>query len=339
MAKNIFIHPLKQCIYCLVTKPSKLFNKEHVIPQLMGRFEQGQTIKSVCQDCNSYFGRYVDPVFAEDAYEAILRTKQGLKTASALDHLWYERIAITVPGTGWWAGARIKLKEQSGDSVLSLPTQLGLYRKSSQRYEYFLLSELYRVDDWSDFETKKYKIMSQNREEENSLKEFCLEKFGSSITFEVQSEALPIENGELEVELTSRIDDLVKRAVCKIAFNYLARHIAKDKAKLLVSSIFDGIRNFARHGTQIRPEPIKISIGNENSILKLPENQGIYAHLIALDYSPSGSLHCRFSPYDHFHYEVILASNVERIVERTAHAFFYKTEPKVCEPLLTAPPS
>ena len=302
----------------------------------MGLFEQGQTIKAVCTDCNTYFGKYVDPVFAEDTYEAILRTKQGLKTPAALQVLRYERINITIPGDGWWAGARLKFKEQNDETILDLPAQMGFLRKSTQKYEYFLLGELDDVPDWTDFETKNWKVMSVNEEDENKLKEFCTKKFGASTTFAVQDEKIPAKNGELEVELTSRIDELVKRAVCKIAFNYLAKQIPREKSNILLDASFNDIRDFVRKGTPLAPERIKISVGNENSILKLPENQGVYAHLIVLDYSSDGALHCRFSPYDHLHYDVLL-NVIGPIVEPVGHAFLYKTEPKVCKPLFTSP--
>jgi hypothetical protein len=48
-------------MYCLVEKKSNQFNKEHVIPQLMGRYENGLTIKSVCEECNEYFGNTYTP--------------------------------------------------------------------------------------------------------------------------------------------------------------------------------------------------------------------------------------------------------------------------------------
>lgn len=331
--KQPLVLPTRKCMYCLVEKKSNEFNKEHVLPQLMGMYENGLTIKSVCNDCNSYFGRYVDPVFAEDTYEAILRTSSGIKHPDAIDALRWERVNIAIPPGGWWAGARLKLS-YDGKAMQAQPLpQIGFLRKSTGAYEYFTRKELDEIDDWADLGNKDFKIISSTETQESDLKAFCESKFGAETTYMAHFEPPPAVNGEIEVEIESRIDDLVKRAVCKIAFNYLAKVIAADRREMLLGKVFDDIRFYARAERALSPDRLTVQVGNEHSVLKLPANVGIHAHVIVLEYDSDGALHCRFSPYDHFHYEVLLAKSVQRIVDPTGHIFYYRETPKRCEAL------
>lgn len=337
MAKQLIVLPSRKCIYCLVEKTSDAFNKEHVIPQLMGHFEKGMTIKAVCRDCNSYFGDHVDPVLAEDSYEAILRVSSGIKSPTAVDVLRWERINITVPIGGWWGGARLKLAWRDDKMIVEVLPQIGLFRKSTGVYDFYTYSELVQIQNWSDLSEQNFKIMAATEEQENQLKTFCVEKFGADVSFKLQSEPIPSDNGEIEVEILSRIDDLVKRAVCKIAFNYLAKMVGPKNHELLLDSRFDDIRAFARSDQKLDRDRIDVKIGNEHSILRLPPNQGVSGHLIVLEHAADGSLHCRFSPYDHFHYDITLTQCDQLILESVGHGFFYGGTRRVCEQLGARP--
>src|SRR5690349_17003409 len=72
----------RTCIYCLEDKTDERFDREHVIPQAFGVFQNNLVLESVCIECNTYFGRELDLKLARDAPEAHLRVKHGLKRAS-----------------------------------------------------------------------------------------------------------------------------------------------------------------------------------------------------------------------------------------------------------------
>ncbi len=333
MAKQQIVLPTRKCIYCLLEKKSNAFNREHVIPQLMGHFENGMTIGSVCSECNSYFGNHVDPVLAEDSYEAILRASSGIKPPTVVDVLRWERINLTIPGDGWWGGARLKLAWRDEKMMVDLLPQIGFRRKSTNKYDFYTYSELGQIEDWHDLSEKNFKIMSMTEEHEIQLKNFCKEKFGSDIPFKSQSEPIPAENAEIEVEMMSRIDDLIRRAICKIAFNYLAKILGPSNHEILLHSRFDALRSFVRSNKQFDRNLISVKIGNQYSILKMAPKIGVRAHLIVLEHSEDNALHCRFSPYDHFHYDITLAQCDEKILEPAGHVFFYGASGNVCQPL------
>src|SRR5215208_2756526 len=72
-----------RCIYCKVEKHAQEFNIEHVIPRAFGMFEQNFTLKNtVCEACNTYFSRELEPHLARDGVEGIERFEYGLKPAS-----------------------------------------------------------------------------------------------------------------------------------------------------------------------------------------------------------------------------------------------------------------
>ena len=69
------------CIYCKKEKEESEFNREHVVPQMMGRYVNAPVLSNheVCQECNSYFSEEVEGKIALDSYEALLRMKSGIK--------------------------------------------------------------------------------------------------------------------------------------------------------------------------------------------------------------------------------------------------------------------
>jgi hypothetical protein len=58
---------MKRCIYCLAEKPANSFSEEHIVPQFLGGSSDchAAITRSVCQRCNSLFGRFVDAAVAK----------------------------------------------------------------------------------------------------------------------------------------------------------------------------------------------------------------------------------------------------------------------------------
>lgn len=66
------------CIYC---KDEKEFNREHVVPRMMGRYTDGLVLSEhqVCQEHNSYFSKNTEDKIGLDLYEVLLRMCSGIK--------------------------------------------------------------------------------------------------------------------------------------------------------------------------------------------------------------------------------------------------------------------
>jgi hypothetical protein len=75
-----------KCIYCLENKPEDSFTKaEHVIPQSFGLFQDNFTLnqqhnKTVCNDCNQYFGDNLEIALARDTVEGLSRYEHGIRS-------------------------------------------------------------------------------------------------------------------------------------------------------------------------------------------------------------------------------------------------------------------
>lgn len=70
---------VKRCIYCPETKADGDFNREHLIPQSFGLFEESNLVlRCVCKACNTYFGSALDEKLACDSAEAMDRVAVGL---------------------------------------------------------------------------------------------------------------------------------------------------------------------------------------------------------------------------------------------------------------------
>jgi len=84
------------CIYCKKEKEDGEFNREHVIPQMMGRYVNAPVLSNhqVCQECNTFFSREIENKISLDSFEAFLRMKSGIKKMSDGHSLSNSRISL-----------------------------------------------------------------------------------------------------------------------------------------------------------------------------------------------------------------------------------------------------
>lgn len=66
------------CIYCKEEKDEKEFNREHVVPRMMGRYTDGLVLSGhqVCQSCNVYFSENIEDKIGLDSYEALVSVRE-----------------------------------------------------------------------------------------------------------------------------------------------------------------------------------------------------------------------------------------------------------------------
>lgn len=95
------------CIYCKKEKSEEEFNREHVVPQMMGRYTDGLVLSEfqVCQECNSFFSKQIEDKISLDSYEALLRMKSGTKKMSDGRRLRNSRLTL-IGAEGLFKGLR-----------------------------------------------------------------------------------------------------------------------------------------------------------------------------------------------------------------------------------------
>lgn len=250
----------RECIYCRVTKPTALFNVEHVIPKAFGTFGPDTfTLDCVCKECNDYFGKNLEGFFNRGSFEGYERYRKGLKSFTKAHEL-NNRILFRID-YGKYRQIAVKLRS-SNDSEphYDLVEQVGLFSKTLQAFEFFPVSELE-----SDLKLDKDKyilgdgggiIYVPKGKDAMQRMTAVLSKYGIPFTNKTDiPNHLP--NGtEVMVDILGKIDRISDRTIAKIAFNYLTKIHGPAFA---MNANFNGIRNFIRYDVNPNHKVISVS--------------------------------------------------------------------------------
>ena len=239
------IMPPATCIYCRTTKKAR-FPREHVIPEAFGKFKNNFTLRSVCGECNTYFGKELELFLGRDSGEALLRLRYGLKPMAEARELRNTRTELTVNVPGPWLGARILLRPNDACTKLNsefLP-QVAFRKKPDGGWVWFSeeqLSDPALVDPYR--KNVEIKIIGPS---DDALQRLRHKLADLGIDFKQQGVLdQPVTNtGTIEVELLYRIDQAIFRGIAKIAFNYVA-YIRGEE--FVLRADFDAIRNYIRY--------------------------------------------------------------------------------------------
>src|SRR3989304_6854443 len=239
---------LMKCIYCLEDKPDSCFEKtEHVLPQSFGRFKNNLTLnKIVCDTCNKYFGDNLERYLGRDTIEGMARFGHNKKTPEEFKSPGKEnRLNISV-NEGPFKGAFVyrEYSEQEGRIIIKPIPQVGFKKPGVQDYDYFLLDKIpdkeYLENNFDLKAQKSIVVLGCNAV---AAQEKLAQK---GISFNPEGEFYPSEsNMDLECEVTAQIDQIIFRAIAKIAFNYFAYWADTE---LIIDSPFHPIRRYIRYG-------------------------------------------------------------------------------------------
>jgi len=222
---------------------------EHVMPQAFGKFEQNFTLRGiVCDDCNHYFGNVLERILGRDTFEGHARFRHGVKNQEAFNPLRSKRVTFKITeGQFTGAHAYTAFVEKVGHIQVFLMPQVGFFLDSDDRYEYFLVTDIPTPDVLRErgFNGTDPRSIVSVGIDSQVVRRVLAEK---GITFNIRGEIPPdTSRKDLGVEMTLTIDDIVCRAVAKIAFNYMAYW---QHAAFALHPAFDVIRTFIRYGDQ-----------------------------------------------------------------------------------------
>ena len=279
------------CIYC--RRENVEFDREHVMPEAFGTFEPISFIlyDTVCKDCNGHFGRTIDQALSRDSMEALLRFKYGTKPASQTGDLPYRKIRLKIGQPGSWYGATVELQpDGTGKAVEPVPVPQAAFRWRGSSDWAFLLEE--QLDDaalaayaYTLPGTLEIRVMGPTPEAHGRVVQ-TLKQFG--IDFRQQGSLMePVTvDGTVLIEIRAAVDQIIFRAIAKIAFNYVAHEHRPD---FVLRSDFDEVRDYIRLGTAPRWAarlPVVTPIPNPilfDDTRRLRETNG---HLITFDWAP-----------------------------------------------------
>jgi HNH endonuclease len=297
-----------RCIYCLEDKSEEHYRKaEHVVPQSFGRFQNNFTLhRTVCDSCNQFFGDTLELSLARDTMEGHARVDHGLQKPTAFKTIRRDsRLSFRI-AEGAYAGChayRVYSSEEGKVILLPYP-QIGFWLSSKNAYEFYRIDDIPpRAElDRMGFDSRHPKAIFGVEIDPDTMTAKLAER---AISFHVKGEIPRGENArDILVTVDGTIDNIIWRAVAKIAFNYLAH---RQGATFALHPAFDTVRRYVRLGQ----EPTDaITDAIETAILADEPIEGLrrLGHLITTNIAQDGkSIVAQVSLFNHLTYRVCLA--------------------------------
>jgi hypothetical protein len=256
---------------------------EHVLPQMFGSYEPDNLVlNDVCGACNNDFSK-LEQALGRDTPEALQRIVHGLKPFSAASELENRRATYFVDRPGPWYGARVILAGDHEMYPVFLP-QAAFQLSEGAPWEW-LLEEKITASGIEPYLGKRYrvKVTGDSESEIERLRE-KLESFGVIFSDAHSLEVPTGDDGRLELGIQAVIDDIVLRAITKIAFNYLA-YIAG--ASFVLAHDFDTVRQYIRAGEPGNWSPV--SLRRHQLVLRDASHSQPTVHSLELGWSEDGT--------------------------------------------------
>jgi hypothetical protein len=142
---------MKICIYCKEARRPEEFNKEHVVPESFGHFENNLTlIHMVCNECNAYFSGEFELFLARDSLDGMMRYRYGLSKYSGEKKIRLRRLRMRIVDHGEWQGALLQFcppanPNEAVPDVILVP-QIAFPKKSSGEWVHFAIDGLASLD-------------------------------------------------------------------------------------------------------------------------------------------------------------------------------------------------
>jgi hypothetical protein len=297
---------MTHCIYCLEDKTDDHFQRaEHVMPQSFGKFESNFTLHGVvCDECNHILGNELELALGRDTFEGHARFKHGLKKPADFKPFRDKRVTFKLT-EGPFAGchAYTEYSEETG-KIHAVPVPQVGFLIASGNYEYFPNTEIPTQDELEKrgFDGSNPKSIVSLCMDPDEAKRVLAEK---GIAFNIKGVASPdVPREDIGVEMSLTIDDIVWRAVAKIAFNYLAYF---QGCEFALHPAFDVIRRFIRYGE--RPDYPLIQVTDEAILGDEPiEGERRLGNLVTTDIAIDGvSICAQVSLLNALTYRVALA--------------------------------
>jgi hypothetical protein len=233
-----------RCIYCLVEKQPASFNRDHVIPQAFGVFDDNLVLTCVCRECNSFFGDGVELKLARDSLEGHDRVQLGIADATSFKGLGKRRTTqVEFGADSPVPGAEGYLVAPAAGTALAvtLKPRVGFAHAPDGPFDWWPLDRLPSKEELGV--AKGYRRgdpLHVQTQGEAATEEFvaALAQKGFSCRFDSET---PPPTGSAQVVITFTLARPEFRAIAKIAFNYFA---AAAGPGVVLASAFDGVRRF-----------------------------------------------------------------------------------------------
>jgi hypothetical protein len=242
-----------KCIYCLQIKDEFEFNREHVVPQMMGKYQNGFVLSDfqVCQECNTYFSEQMENKIALDSYEALLRMQYRDTPMSDGRKLKGNRIRL-IGDEGIFKGIPFSvITEKSSPYRVRFESEpmVGIIN-SNEKHE----CDYYPLENLPNVTAEVMKRMKESTQpiinsgiDRELLEPVLIEKgyLVGQYTYSEKSVLDLYKEPEFITAINMKIDPIMRRVCAKTVFNYLCYSRGKE---FVIDSTFDAIREYIRYG-------------------------------------------------------------------------------------------
>lgn len=271
--------PNHKCIYCLEDKDESEFNREHVIPRMMGTYQNGFVLNEfqVCKECNSYFSRELENKIGLNSFESFLRMQHGRPMSDGRvlrsDRVSFRGIEGVFKGLTFTA---VVDHTNSEHIHFDIAPCIGILSSpSSDEYNYFNVDDLPNAprEFLTAFKGVPKAIITVGLEEQIATQALREKGYlnADSIYNETTVHDL-YDKPDFVTAINFSVDSILRRLCAKTIFNYFCFTNGKD---YLLESRFDEIRNYIRFGTWSNNLWFRNSIGPVSAI-QLP-NESAHA--------------------------------------------------------------
>lgn len=325
-----------QCLYCLERKHLSAFNREHVIPQSFGTFHNNFVLREVvCEACNSHFSGNIDVGLARDSFEAWARFEVAGQRASGRHRMGRRNIGVTLRDTEF-DGAILELgpaADGTGELAVTPVPQIGLRGTIGGAYKWYRLQDCPTRAEAAALKIGNnidLRLWGCTFEEAKSL----LRERGwdGSFTEERGPEGvLAAADESVPISLTGAVTRLVKRAMGKIAMNYLAYHF-EAIARMPNTG---AVRRFIRFDEG--PDAL-VTIDSQQMLSNVPKGSIVNGHAVGVSWEKDkSSIIGRVSLFGWLHYVVTLADGFLLPHTSIHKGHFFNLETRSIQPMTRRP--
>jgi HNH endonuclease len=243
-----------ECIYCRTVANIHQFNAEHVLPKAFGRFRGALTLARprryrVCSRCNQRLGDSLDIGLARNSYEAFLRAKSGLLSADDVSRLGYDRIRLALPRDHGMAPMLLRLiiDPESGELRTAPMAQLRIRWGGSLPVcipERNLSRELPQLLAQGKPSRVELFWWAGDPDAPDRIQAAAVAAGPDHLSWKPIEETAQDRAEEIEALLSLEIDQLILRAIAKIAYEYFF-WVAENRAPRVIDfDLLDPIRRF-----------------------------------------------------------------------------------------------
>ena len=297
-----------KCIYCLEERGRGSYTKvEHVLPQSFGTFEPQNFIlrNVVCDECNQYFGSNLEIHLGRDTYEGQLRFTHGVKDASEFQSAGQQTRIVLKLAEGPFAGCFVKRRfaPRKGEIEVTPLPQVGFLLAPTDHYEYFLLADIPSLAELQvkGFNGDRPRSIRGVAVDPEVLTQF-LEERGIPFRFAGVDDSPSDRPETILCQFEGTIDQVIRRAIAKIAFNYLAHWQGPE---FLHRPEFDMARRYIRYGTLPDYKMMRV---DEEAILEGEPLEGprVLGHIITAGWTDVRSVLAQVALFNWLSYRISL---------------------------------